>query len=57
MIALYRGNPEIDGVMIGYFDDVAKVQCAIHEDSRNHEAITYYYYLIPDEDETDDKRE
>lgn len=50
MITLYRGNPETNGVLIGYFHNVAEVQCAIHEDSRNHEVGTNYYLLYDEDD-------
>ena len=49
MLTLYRGDPEADGVLVGYFDNVVDAQCAIHEDSRNHESGTNYY-LVNDDD-------
>lgn len=45
MLALYRGNPENEGVIVGYFDDITEVQCAIYEDSRNHEGGNSYYII------------
>ena len=50
MLTLYRGDPQKGGMVVGYFDNVAEAQCAIHEDSRMHEEGDSYY-LIEDEDE------
>ena len=52
MLALYRGNPEDGGILVGYFADVAEAQCAINEDMRNHEAGTSYYLI--DDDKSND---
>ena len=55
MISLYRGDPKKDGVLVGFFDNVPEVQCAISDDSKMHETGTNYY-MVSDDDKYEEQK-